>query len=97
MRLFIGLPFPHQARRDFLQVQKRLERNAVRGNYTHVENFHLTLAFLGEVEPERLPGIFSALEEADLPSLELTFDRLGSFDGGIWYLSPALCPALMSG
>lgn len=97
MRLFIGLPFPHQARRDFLQVQKRLQKNAVKGNFTAVGNFHLTLAFLGEVEEERLPGIFSALEEADLPSLELTFDHLGSFDGGIWYLSPASCPALMAG
>lgn len=62
-----------------------------------MENFHLTLAFLGEVEPERLPRIFSALEEAKVPPLELVFDRLDSFDGGIWYLSPALCPALISG
>lgn len=97
MKLFIGLPFPHQARRDFLQVQKRLERNAVKGNFTAVENFHLTLAFLGEVEPERLPQIFSALEEAKIPPLELIFDRLGSFEGGIWYLSPVSCSALTDG
>lgn len=97
MRLFIGLPFPHQARRDFLQIQKRLQRNAGKGNFTAVENFHLTLAFLGEVEPERLPRIFFALEEAKAPPLELVFDRLDSFDGGIWYLSPASCPALTDG
>lgn len=71
MRLFVGLPFSHQARRDFLQVRKRLERNAVKGNFTAAENFHLTLAFLGEAEPERLPQIFSALEEVKIPPLEL--------------------------
>lgn len=97
MRLFIGLPFPHQARRDFLWLQKRLERHAVKGNFTAVENFHLTLVFLGEVEEQRLPLIFSALEEADLPPLELVFNRLDVFAGGIWHLVPAPCPALMSG
>lgn len=97
MRLFVGLPFPHQARRDFLLVQKQLQKNAVKGNFTSVGNLHLTLAFLGEVEHSHLPAIFTALEEASMPSLKLIFDTLSCFDGGIWYLSPALCPALMKG
>lgn len=97
MRLFVGLPFPHQARRDFLLVQKQLQKNAVKGNFTSVGNFHLTLAFLGETEESRLPAIFAALEQAAMPPVELVFGGLGSFDGGIWYLSPAPCPALMEG
>lgn len=97
MRLFVGLPFPHQVRRDILPVQKQLQKNAVKGNFTAVGNFHLTLAFLGEVEQERLPAAFAALDAAPMPPLELLFDRLGHFDGGIWYLSPAPCPPLMKG
>lgn len=97
MRLFIGLPFPHQARRDLLQVRKRLESHAEKGNFTAVENFHLTLAFLGEVEEKRLPPLFEALEAAPIGPLELTFSRLGSFERGIWYLAPEPCPPLMAG
>lgn len=97
MRLFIGLPFSHQARRDFLLVQKRLQKNAIKGNFTAVGNFHLTLAFLGEVEESRLPAIFSAIELAAVPPLKLTFDLLGAFEGGIWYLAPKPCPPLMEG
>ena len=97
MRLFIGLPFPHQVRRDLLPVQKQLQKNAVKGSFTTAENFHLTLAFLGEVEAPRLPSVFAALEAAPLPAIDLLFDTLSCFDGGIWHLRPALCPALMEG
>lgn len=97
MRLFIGLPFPHQARRDFLLAQRQLERNALKGNFTSVGNFHLTLAFLGELEERWLPAVFSAIELAAVPPLELTFDLLGAFEGGVWYLAPRPCPPLMEG
>lgn len=97
MRLFIGLPFSHQARRDFLLVQKQLQKNAVKGNFTAVGNFHLTLAFLGEVEEERLPAVFPVLESAPMPPIELVFDSLGYFEGGIWYLRPTPCPPLIKG
>lgn len=97
MRLFVGLPFPHQARRDFLLVQKQLQKHAAKGNFTTVGNFHLTLAFLGEVEESRLSAAFAALDAAPMPPVELVFDALGCFDGGIWYLSPVPCPALMKG
>ncbi len=94
MRLFIGLPFLHQARRDFLLVQKQLQRNAIKGNFTAVGNFHLTLTFLGEVEESRLSAVFDALDHAPTPPVELTFDRLDCFEGGIWYLQPVSCPSL---
>ena len=97
MRLFVGLPFPHQVRRDLLLLQKNLQRKAVKGNFTAAYNFHLTLVFLGEVEESRLPDAFAALEAAPMPPVELTFDRLDHFEGGIWYLSPQACPPLIQG
>ena len=97
MRLFFGLPFPHQVRRDILPVQKQLQKNAVKGNFTAVGNFHLTLSFLGEVEEERLPAAFAALDAAAIPPLDLLFDRLGHFEGGIWYIAPTSCPLLRRG
>ncbi len=97
MRLFVGLPFPHPVRRELLLVRKGLERQAVKGKFTDVRNFHLTLAFLGEVAQERLPAAFAALEAAPMGPLELRFQRVGCFPGGIWFLSPEPCPALMEG
>lgn len=95
MRLFVGLPFSHQVRRNFLLAQKSLEKNAVKGNFTDPGNFHLTLVFLGEVEEGRLPAAFAALDAVPSAPLSLVFEGLHCFEGGIWYLSPAPCPALM--
>lgn len=95
MRLFFGLPFPHQARRDFRLVQKVLETRASKGNFTAVSNFHLTLSFLGEVEEDNLPTLFSILERVKPAPFDLLFTRLDHFDGGIWYLAPAPCPPLL--
>ena len=92
MRLFYGLPFPHRVRRDLLLAQRPLLQNSIRGNFTSVTNFHLTLAFLGEVEEARLPLLFSILDAVKRPPFDLLFTHLDHFDGGIWYLSPAPCP-----
>ena len=95
MRLFYGLPFPHRVRRDLLLAQRPLLQNSIRGTFTSVTNFHLTLAFLGEVEEARLPLLFSILDAVKRPPFDLLFTHLDHFDGGIWYLSPAPCAALM--
>ena len=92
MRLFYGLPFPHRVRRELLLAQKPLLQNSIRGNFTSVTNFHLTLAFLGEVEEARLPLLFSILDAVKRPPFDLLFTHLDHFDGGIWYLSPAPDP-----
>lgn len=97
MRLFIALPFHHRIRRELLPVQKQLQKNALRGTFTAAGNLHLTLAFLGEVEQAHIPAAFAALEAAAIPPLELMFRELDCFDGGIWYVRPAPCPALMEG
>lgn len=96
MRLFYGLPFPHRVRRDLLLAQRPLLQNSIRGNFTSVTNFHLTLAFLGEVEEARLPLLFSILDAAKQPPFDLLFTHLDHFDGGIWYLSPAPYPPLFT-
>ena len=97
MRLFVALPFPHQTRRDFILVQKQLQKNAIKGNFTAGGNFHLTLAFLGEVEEGRLPAAFAALASAPMGPFSLILDHLACFEGGIWYLAPRPCPLLTEG
>ena len=52
MRLFIAINFDEETKQSIIAVQRRL-REWGRGNFSHPENLHLTLAFLGETAPER--------------------------------------------
>ncbi|MGI5973611.1 MAG: RNA 2',3'-cyclic phosphodiesterase [Oscillospiraceae bacterium] len=97
MRLFFGLPFDAETCAAVRRVQSRLEECAQRGRFTDPGNFHLTLAFLGEVEEERLKTLRTILRENPIPPIDLLFDRLGQFGGGICYLAPRTCPTLLKG
>lgn len=46
-----------------------------------VENFHLTLAFLGDQTEDRLEELHFALDQITAPPLELQIDGLGVFGG----------------
>ena len=53
MRLFFGLSLPDPARRAVAAFAAQAQF-AVPGRYVPAENYHVTLAFLGEVLPQRL-------------------------------------------
>lgn len=53
MRLFFGLSLPDPARRAVAAFAAQAQ-SAVPGRYVPADNYHITLAFLGEVEPQRL-------------------------------------------
>ena len=97
MRLFIAINFDEPTRRNICAVQERL-RAAGSGNFTHPENLHLTLAFLGETAPGRVAAVRRAMEQSAPPPLRLLFDRVGRFqrDGGdIWWIGLADNPPLL--
>ena len=50
MRLFIAVSFPAPLREQLRQAAGRLQGQCLRGRFTLTDNFHLTLAFLGETE-----------------------------------------------
>ena len=50
MRLFIAVRFSNHIQKSLQQTMADLRRQGVRGNFSRVENLHLTLAFLGEVQ-----------------------------------------------
>jgi RNA 2',3'-cyclic 3'-phosphodiesterase len=89
LRLFIALPLSKeviqvvQTQQDFLKAQLahqvKVDEKTVR--WTTPEQWHLTLAFLGATNRERLPQIQSAMERAarNLKAFELETTSLGSF------------------
>lgn len=100
MRLFIALNFSQGERNEILQVQRQLKAQCTAGNFTRPENLHLTLAFLGEISPERIPLLREILKDtaSKAHTFSLSFDRLGNLPGRgrekLWYLGCDATPEL---
>lgn len=76
VRLFFALWPEPPAREAFFRTGQKLSRHCG-GHRTRRENIHLTLTFLGAVEPERLERVIAVADQIQLPSFALVFDRLG--------------------
>jgi 2'-5' RNA ligase len=60
MRLFAGIPLDAAARAFVAVAADALKREGVRARWTPAENWHVTLAFLGDVDAAAAPSIASA-------------------------------------
>lgn len=98
MRLFFGLPLPEEARRAAFARAREAER-LLPGRYSLAENYHLTLAFLGEVDQERLADAQAVLRAcaSDFPAPTVTLgavDHFGRADRAILILRAQSDPPL---
>ena len=75
MRLFIAADFS-ELKGYFAELQKFLPKNA-RLSYT--KTFHITLKFLGEVQPERASEIAEILKKIKFKAFSIALDSLGIF------------------
>jgi len=94
-RLFFGL-WPDDATREALHRTTRATVRHCGGKPVPPANFHLTLAFLGNVAEERCEDIAAAGARMSLPELTLTLDRYGYFAAPrvLWLGSSAEVPSL---
>lgn len=100
MRLFFGLSLPDEIR-DATSACARAAREIIPGRYALSENHHITLAFLGEVPPERLCDAQRVLAQCislhPAPRLTLDgFSHFGRAENGILILRVKSEPALDS-
>ena len=83
MRLFIAITLDEKMKDALSEFQEDLYSLGVRGNYTSMENLHLTLAFIGEYSDTE--AVMDAME-ASLPEpAVLSLDGVGSF-GKLWWV-----------
>lgn len=80
MRLFYGLSLPDDVRRLAASHAQALSAQFP-GRYVLPENYHITLAFLGNVPDERIEDARSILRRCtqDAPPLRLTLGETGFF------------------
>ena len=80
MRLFIAAELPENLLEALAETSARL-RGAVKGRYVAPDSFHVTLAFLGEVEASRIDAATDAVEAAcqGFKAFDVALGPLGSF------------------
>ena len=71
MRLFLAIELPHDVRSHLLAARQRLESGLPKISYTKGENLHITLKFLGDVEPKRVDAITDSLVKISTQRIEL--------------------------
>lgn len=98
MRLFIAINFSDDVKNAIYTLSQELKSQSQGGRFCRRENLHLTLAFLGEVEPQRVSKVEKALASLTIREFNLTFDHLGRFKGrggDIRWLGIKPCPELL--
>ncbi|WP_106449330.1 RNA 2',3'-cyclic phosphodiesterase [Trichococcus alkaliphilus] len=61
MRVFIGVRLPEPIKEQLGAVQEEVKRASLKGSFTDPDNFHLTMRFIGEVNPEQKSAIETVL------------------------------------
>jgi len=91
MRLFIAVAMSEENKDGLFKIQEQLRNKCLRGNFTRRGNFHITMAFLGEVQEEKLGTLFCIMEKIKFSPFEITFDRAGFFTHSrkeLWWIGP---------
>lgn len=80
-RLFIGIEVDETTRAACAGLARRLESRGLTAKYVAPENYHLTLLFLGNVEPAKIAAVEAACASvaARHPRFTVAFDRIGAF------------------
>jgi RNA 2',3'-cyclic 3'-phosphodiesterase len=80
-RLFIALPIPpaanHSLDKYCRQLDEQYESSKIR--YTPINNRHLTLAFLGQLDPKQVVGASEAVQQIQHASIDLKLTAIERF------------------
>ena len=82
MRLFIAIRFSDEIKGGLVEIQSFLKNHDVRGNFTKLENLHLTLTFIGEyADPD---GVMDTMRTVSFDPFSLRLQGFGSFGDLYW-------------
>jgi RNA 2',3'-cyclic 3'-phosphodiesterase len=81
MRLFIGVNLPKKERQRILRGTKPLLEGEMPVQWVDMDNYHLTLKFLGDVRPSQVAPIEAAMEKvaSATPAFGTDFGGYGAF------------------
>ena len=76
-RIFISIELPEIVKRKIKIIQDKIPLFI--GKKTEIENLHLTLKFLGEIDEEKIEIIKKKLSEVEFGKINLEIEELGVF------------------
>jgi 2'-5' RNA ligase len=81
MRCFVAVALPPDVRKLLVQVQDALRRSDAHVKWVEEENLHLSLKFLGELDPDAVATLKGALsiEALQWTRMDLTYEGVGTF------------------
>ena len=77
MRLFISLNLPKKERQRIYRAARVLRDEDLPVRWIDPQNFHVTLKFLGEVRPDRIPDVEAAVEQVASTTTAFTVNLSG--------------------
>lgn len=83
-RVFISIELQDNIKNYLKKIQNQVLKESKKGNFTIIENFHLTLKFIGETRIDKLEEIKKSIENVGSyqTSFNLYFDKIGEFKKG---------------
>lgn len=75
MRLFIAIPFSEK----FVSYMRELQKGLPEAKMRHNGHFHITLQFLGNIQPEKLDEIKGQLKKIQFKPIRVKLEELGVF------------------
>lgn len=78
-RAFIAIEFPDEVIKEVARVQEEVGKMKFQGKLTELENLHLTLKFLGEIDNNKLEEIKKRLKTIKFKEMELKLGVAGTF------------------
>ncbi len=81
IRAFIAIELPEDLKKELEKLQTKVKTNKPRIKWVSPNSIHLTLKFLGDVDPAAVDSITKAMTEAvkGVPPFELNVRHLGVF------------------
>lgn len=81
LRVFVALPIPEPVVLFLEQVQAQLQSSAMRIRWLATKNIHLTLTFIGDIDPSRVSVVAGQMDAAArrFPSFSLVARGVGVF------------------
>lgn len=78
-RCFIAIDFPDELIKEVARIQEVIEGTKFIGKFTELENLHLTLKFLGEMDENKLNVIKEKLKSIKFKEMDLKLGGIGMF------------------
>ncbi len=79
VRVFVAIDFPDEVIKEVARVQELIGKRNFTGKFTELENLHLTLKFLGEIEEEKVEMVKNSLREIKFGKFEVKLGNIGVF------------------